>query len=75
MQDTLVNLTYTVDVRSGERLKLPEALQNVITEGRWLITIHPYSSTVQQTLTRSHSVFLNSYVPEDEGLYDDNSTG
>ncbi len=74
MQNTLVNLTYTVDVRSGERLKLPEALQNVITAGRWLITIRPYSSTAQQTLTRDHSAFLNSYAPEDEGLYDDDST-
>lgn len=26
-------------------------------------------------LVRDHSAFLNSYVPEDEGLYDDYSAG
>lgn len=75
MQNALVNLTYTVDVRPGEHLQLPEALRNVITAGRWLITIRPDSSTAQQMLIRSHSAFLNSYAPEDEGLYDDDPTG
>ncbi len=75
MQENLVNLTYEVDVRSGEQLKLPEALQNAITAGRWLITIRPYSPTTQQTPARSHSAFLSSYALEDEGLYDDDPTG
>jgi len=30
------------------------------------VLIHPLSTPI-----RSHSAFLNSYAPEDEGLYDD----
>jgi hypothetical protein len=36
-----------------------------IGEGKWLITLQP------NLTTRSHNSFLNSYSPEDEGLYDD----
>lgn len=75
MQENLVTMTYEVVVRSGEQLKLPEALQNAITPGRWLITIRPYLPATQKTPTCSHSAFLSSYAPEDEGLYDDNPTG
>jgi hypothetical protein len=28
-----------------------------------------------QVVVRDHSAFLNSYVPQDEGLYDDAATG
>jgi hypothetical protein len=27
--------------------------------------------STDQSITRSHDAFLNSYAPEDEGLYDD----
>lgn len=30
---------------------------------------------LSEVLVRDHSAFLNSYLPEDEGLYDDYSAG
>jgi len=66
MKNSLVNLTYEVELEPGERLTLPESLIAHLGAGRWLITIHPLPAPI-----RSHSAFLNSYAPEDEGLYDD----
>jgi len=66
MKNSLVNLTYEIELEPGEKLTLPESLIAQVDTGRWLITIHPTPTPV-----RSHSAFLNSYVPEDEGLYDD----
>jgi len=53
-------VTYEIELEPGEELTLPESLNAHINAGRWLITIF-----------RSHSAFLNSYAPQDEGLYDD----
>jgi hypothetical protein len=66
MKNSLVNLTYEIELEPGEKLTLPESLIAHVEAGRWLITIHPLPLPI-----RSHSAFLNSYVPEDEGLYDD----
>ena len=66
MENSLVNLTYEIELKPGEKLTLPESLSAHINAGRWLITIHPLPTPL-----RSHSAFLNSYAPEDEGLYDD----
>lgn len=66
MKNSLVNLTYEVELEPDERLTLPESLIAHLGAGRWLITMHHLP-----TPTRSHSAFLNSYAPEDEGLYDD----
>jgi hypothetical protein len=30
---------------------------------------------IEQAVVRDHSAFLNSYAPQDEGLYDDAVTG
>lgn len=60
IKNSLVNLTYEIELESGEELTLPESLNAHISAGRWPITIF-----------RSHSAFLNSYAPQDEGLYDD----
>ncbi|MFM2380034.1 MAG: hypothetical protein RLZZ143_2614, partial [Cyanobacteriota bacterium] len=38
-----------------------------IGKGKWVITIQPKTLVSD----RLHSSFLNSYAPEDEGLYDD----
>lgn len=70
MENALINLAYEVEVRPGERLVLPEPLSNIIKAGRWLITIRPYSPAIRPSVVRCHSAFLNSYSPEDEGLYD-----
>lgn len=64
-------LTYEIDLQPGELLALPPELTASIGAGRWLVTIQPAASPSVSLLTRSHDAFLNSYAPEDEGLYDD----
>jgi hypothetical protein len=72
---SLLNLTYEIELKPGEKLTLPASLINAVDTGRWLITIRPYvPATVSAPLIRSHSAFLNSYAPEDEGLYDEMPT-
>ncbi|MBM4460333.1 MAG: hypothetical protein FJ011_21645 [Chloroflexi bacterium] len=72
MAMSLLNLTYEVELKPGEKLSLPAHLINAVDAGRWLITIRPYSAaTMSAPSIRSHSAFLNSYAPEDEGLYDE----
>ena len=67
MENSLVSLTYQVALEPGERLiTLPESLIALAGTERWLITMRPYPAPI-----RSHSAFLNSYAPQDEGLYDD----
>ena len=69
---SLLNLTCDVELKPGEKLTLPESLINAVGGGRWLITIRPYVvATIPTTPIRDHSAFLNSYAPEDEGLYDE----
>jgi Arc/MetJ-type ribon-helix-helix transcriptional regulator len=59
---------YEIELGPGEELTLPASLIAQIGAGRWLITIQPLAAPIQ-----SHSAFLSSYAPEDEGLYDDYS--
>ena len=66
MKDELVRLTYEIELQPGEQLRLPETLVAGIGPGRWRLTIQP----VRRPQVRSHAAFLNSYAPEDEGLYD-----
>lgn len=73
MQSTLVNLTYEVELRKGERFSLPQEAVKQIKPGRWLITIMPASKQHDLKSVRGHGAFLNSYADEDEGLYDDYS--
>jgi|CXWJ01.1.fsa_nt_gi hypothetical protein len=75
MKANLLNLTYEVELKPGEKLTLPDSLVVGVGEGRWLITIQPVAGDDSPYLIperiRDHSAFLNSYVAEDEGLYDD----
>jgi hypothetical protein len=73
MKTQVVNITYEIEIKPGEKLTLPESLTNNIGAGNWIITIQakPNSSPV----TRSHDAFLKGYTSEDEGLYDDYTTG
>lgn len=66
MKDELVRLTYEIELQPGEQLRLPEALLASIGPGRWRLTVQP----VHRSPLRSRAAFLNSYAPEDEGLYD-----
>ena len=75
MKANLLNLTYEVELKPGEKLTLPDSLVVGVGEGRWLITIQPMNSDDSPYPIRDHSAFLNSYVAEDEGLYDDDPAG
>ncbi len=50
-----------------KQLNLPSSIVQGIGKGKWVITIQPKTLVSD----RLHSSFLNSYAPEDEGLYDD----
>jgi len=62
MKDSLVNLTYEIELEPGEKLTLPESLIAQVDAGRWLITIRPLSTPI-----RSHSAFLNFTHPKMRG--------
>lgn len=64
-------LTWEVELQPGERFRLPSALADRVGPGHWLITITPLAAPETGGPVRDHSAFLNSYVAEDEGLYDD----
>lgn len=71
MKTNLLQLTYEIELQPGEKLTLPQSLIASVGAGRWVITIQPTARTTPLEPIRSHSAFLNSYTPEDEGLYDD----
>ena len=75
MKDTLVKLTYEIELEPGEKLVLPPALADSIGAGRWLITVRPLRIPSSPSRPRTHRAFLSSYAPEDKGLYDDEPTG
>lgn len=68
MEDQPVHLTCEVELQPGEKLVLPPSLAESVGPGRWLITVQPVGSS--RETARRHAAFLNSYSPEDEGLYD-----
>lgn len=71
---TAVKVTYEIDLEPGERLELPASLVESVGPGRWLISVERVTQPPRFPL-RDHSAFLNSYVSEDEGLYDVYPTG
>ncbi|MBW4601428.1 MAG: hypothetical protein KME29_18105 [Calothrix sp. FI2-JRJ7] len=66
-ENRIIDLTYETELKPGEKLTLPESLTNHLSPGHWVITIRRQPSEI----TRTYDAFLNSYAPEDEGLYDD----
>jgi hypothetical protein len=74
MKSNLINLTYEIELQPGEKLTLPESLVEGVGAGHWVVTIQPLISATPPGIIRNHSAFLNSYAPEDEGLYDDYPT-
>jgi hypothetical protein len=50
-------------------LTLPASLVENVGSGDGLITIEQVSPKTSSGNLRSHDAFLNSYAPEDEGLY------
>jgi hypothetical protein len=71
MEANLVHLSYEIELQPGEKLNLPQALVDHVGAGRWLLTVQPLGRTTSASSPRRHGAFLNSYAPEDEGLYDD----
>ena len=69
MNSQLERLIYNIELKPGEKLTLPPELIDGVGEGHWTITVQPANET--QRSTRDHSAFLDSYSPDDEGLYDD----
>ena len=64
-------LRCEIDLQPGEQLRLPPAVVDRVGPGHWLVTITPLPPTATPGPVRDHTAFLNSYVEEDEGLYDD----
>ena len=73
MQAKLAEITYDVELQPGEALSLPKDVAEILGPGHWLISIRPADRANHSGPIRDHAAFLNSYVPEDEGLYDDYS--
>jgi hypothetical protein len=71
MYDPKVPFRVDVELAPGEKLTLPPSVVDSIGPGHWLITISPVQPDNAVIPIRGHSAFLNSYAPEDEGLYDD----
>lgn len=75
MQSKLTEITYDVELQPGEALSLPKDAAEILGPGHWLVSIRPADQVAHNGPLRDHAAFLNSYVPEDEGLYDDYSAG
>jgi hypothetical protein len=74
MSGKVLNLSYEVELQTGEKLSLPDSLLDSIGVGRWIVTIQPVVEMSETPSIRNHQAFLNGYAPEDEGLYDDYQT-
>jgi hypothetical protein len=74
MNGKVLNLSYEVELHTGEKLSLPDSLLDSIGVGRWVVTIQPSSEASVTPAIRNHQAFLHGYAPEDEGLYDDYPT-
>jgi hypothetical protein len=70
MTERLLNLTYEVELKPGEKFVLPEGMAEQLGPGKWIVRISP-ATLVKSSLTHGYEAFLRSYGPEDEGLYDD----
>ena len=75
MSSKLYEITYDVQLQPGESLSLPEEAARILGPGHWRVSIRPADEVSQDERLRDHAAFLNSYAPEDEGLYDDYSAG
>lgn len=68
MKNSAPELTCEVELQPGEKMTLPLSFVERIGPGRWRVTVEPLP---QNAPIRTHGAFLNAYIPEDEGLYDD----
>jgi hypothetical protein len=75
MQSKVTEITFDVTLQPGEPLTLPQDASQIVGPGHWLVSIRPVDPAGDLGAVRDHSAFLNSYAPDDEGLYDDYSAG
>jgi hypothetical protein len=75
MESKLTEVTYEIELQPGEALSLPQDAATIVGPGHWLISIRPADHASHDGPIRDHAAFLNSYAPEDEGLYDDYQAG
>jgi hypothetical protein len=75
MPSNINEVTYDVQLQPGEPLRLPIEAAQIVGPGHWLVSIRPADDSAQTGLVRDHAAFLNSYAPEDDGLYDEYSAG
>lgn len=73
MASDFTEITFDVQLQPGEPLTLPEDAAAIVGPGHWVVSIRPADSAGGPI--RDHTAFLNSFAPEDEGLYDDYSAG
>jgi len=71
MDSKLTEITYDVQLQPGEALRLPASAAGIVGPGHWQVTIKPADPESANGAVRDHMGLLNSYAPEDEGLYDD----
>jgi hypothetical protein len=69
MKDNQGTVSCEIELRPGEKLVLPDEIQQQVGPGSWIVTIRPADSP-QTGSIRDHRAFLSGYAPEDEGLYD-----
>jgi hypothetical protein len=74
MDTKVTEITFDVTLQPGEPLSIPESASQIVGPGHWVVSIRPADSATSQDSIRDHSAFLNSYSPEDEGLYNDYSS-
>jgi len=68
MKNNQGTVSCQIELRPGEKLVLPDEVQQQVGPGSWVITIRPADG--EQALIRDHRAFLSGYAPEDVGLYD-----
>lgn len=74
MDSKVTEITFDVQLQPGEALSFPPGVPQIVGPGHWLVSIRPADSGSASGPVRSHDAFMNSYAPEDDGLYDDYSS-
>lgn len=75
MQSELPEFIYDIQLKPGEPLALPKEASEIVGPGNWQVTIRRSDSSASPKSVRMHDAFMNSFAPEDDGLYDDYPTG
>jgi hypothetical protein len=75
MQSKVTEIKFEIELQPGEEFSLPKDATGIIGPGHWLVCITAANQATSHSAPRDHSAFLNSYAPEDEGLYDDYQAG